>query len=509
MTTTAPSPLFRFTNTAEEQIPANQLHRYPANRIPTAAAIAAMRDSIKENGQLQPVTVRPIEDGDGGEKLEIIFGETRVLGAAAIRPDHPVRAYIIPMSDQEAARIHAVENFTRQQLDPIEEAEAMENMRVNGWEVNAIAESLSIDRKTVARRLRLLKLDEATRADLREGSITLHTAEAIALLPPEQQSKARALCVSPTHSTAPLPEREALREIDSKIIAPMKRAEAWEARRASLEKAHPGAIMLPYEEAIKAPLWDSPYEDAEDTPNHRDLSAAARSGQIETPTWGELAAKHGGQIHLALPSFNPHPESEPILCVLYQPLIDAELAACEDCPEICVFPHPKQVNANNLEREKNAMLEEQRLAEEKEQTEALRAEIAEALIVISRPEAIQPAAAEKLCTEVFRENMPDFPFRGGNIPGFDSEDDIDIEKCGAAYLRTKEIRGFEALGRLYCLATLDLHPNEWNAKILAKTLIGSKALKERQFPLLAAKWKEMCAAQLAADEAAMEAQNDN
>jgi ParB/RepB/Spo0J family partition protein len=127
MTTTAPSPLFRFTNTAEEEIPANQLHRYPANRIPTAAAIAAMRDSIKENGQLQPVTVRPLEDGAGGEKLEIIFGETRVLGAAAIRPDHPVRAYIIPMSDQEAARIHAVENFTRQQLDPIEEAEAMEN----------------------------------------------------------------------------------------------------------------------------------------------------------------------------------------------------------------------------------------------------------------------------------------------------------------------------------------------------------------------------------------------
>ena len=73
----------------------------------------------------------------------------------------------------------------------------------------------------------------------------------------------------------------------------------------------------------------------------------------------------------------------------------------------------------------------------------------------------------------------------------------------------KEIRGIEALGRLYCLATLDLHPNEWNAKILAKTLIGSKALKERQFPLLAAKWKEMCAAQLAADEAAMAAQNDN
>jgi ParB/RepB/Spo0J family partition protein len=507
MTTTAPSPLFRFTNTSEEEIPANQLHRYPANRVPTAAAIAAMRDSIRENGQLQPVTVRPIEDGAGGEKLEIIFGETRVLGAAALRADHPVRAYIIPMSDQEAARIHAVENFTRQQLDPIEEAEAMENMRANGWEIQAIAETLNITRKTVSHRLRLLKLDEKTRHALREGDITLHTAEAIALLPAELQSKARDLCVAPTYSTAPLPEREALREIDSKIIAPMKRAEAWEARRDALEKAHPGAIMLPYEEAIKALLWDSPYEDVEDMPTHRSLSA--RSGQIETPTWGELAAKHGGQIHLATPSFNPHPESEPIRCVLYQPLIDAELAACEDCPEKCVFQHPKQINANNLEREKNAMLEEQRIAEEKEQTEALRAEIAAALIVISRPEAIQPAAAEKLCIEVFRQNMPDFPFRGGNIPGFDSEDDEDIEKCAAAYLRTKEIRGFEALGRLYCLATLDLHPNEWNAKTLAKTLICSKALKDKQFPLLAAKWKEICAAQLAADEAAMAAQNDN
>jgi ParB family chromosome partitioning protein len=504
MTTTAPSPLFRFTNTAEEEIPANQLHRYPANRIPTAAAIAAMRDSIAENGQLQPVTVRPIEDGAGGQRLEIIFGETRVLGAAALRPDHPVRAYIIPMTDQEAARIHAVENFTRQQLDPIEEAEAMENMRANGWEIQAIAETLNITRKTVSHRLRLLKLDEATRAALREGTITLHTAETIALLPPELQAKARTLCINPTYSAAPLPEREALREIEAKILAPMKRAEAWEARRPELEKAHPGAIMLPYEEAIQAPRWDSPYEDTEDTPNHGDLSHAARTGEIETPTWGQLAAKHGGLLHLALPSFNPQPDSPPILCVLYQPLIDAELAACEDCPEKCVFEHPKQKNANNLEKEKNAMLEEQRIAEEKAQTEALRAEIAEALLIISRPEAIQPAAAEKLCIEVFRCNAGDFPFRGGNIPGFDSEEDEQIEKVGIAYLRTKEIRGFEALGRLYCLAALDLHPNTWNSKLLARTLIGTKAVKEKQFPLLAEQWKEICAAQLAADEAALE-----
>lgn len=498
MSTTAPSKPKKtlFSNTEEVKIPAGDLHRYPANREPSKDSVAAMRDSILENGQLQPITARPIELEDGTTRFEIIFGETRVRGCQAISPTHPVRCYLIPMSDQEAARIHAVENFQRKELDPIEEAQAMENMRENGWEVNAIALILGITRKTVAQRLRLLKLDETTRTAVREKTLSMNVADAIASLPEEDRPRAVEMCVNPTHSAEPLPEREALRQIEMKIIAPRKKADEWEKQRPTLEKKHPSATFLDYADAEKAQHWDSEFEPIQNSPGYKYQSEAVRQGDLENRTWGELAKKWGSETYIGLPAMG---DDECTLLVKVEPLVAAELAACESDPMSCIFQHPAQRRENDLAREKEQSAEQARLA-------ALENEFRQALLIISRPESIQPPAAERLCVEFFAEHSGNFDFAAGLLPGFEDTQEMEPEafrKLAAAYLRTKSIRGFEALGRLYVLSQLDMPPTNWSVEALARILIGTKALKEKDFPLLAAAWKEICAEKLAADEKAL------
>lgn len=487
-----------FSRTEEISLPAADFHRYPANRVPTPEAIAAMRASILENGQLQPVTARPIAQEDGSEKFEIIFGETRVLGCQAISPTHPVRCYLIPMTDQEAAKIHAIENFQRKDLDPIEEAEAMENMRVNGWQVNAIAETLGITRQTVTQRIRLLKLDDDTLAAVRARHISLDVADAIAQLPAEERKRAVDICVNPTHSSEPLSQREALRQIESKIVTPRKRAEEWESKRKALEKKHPRSTFLAYEDAVKAGGWDSPYEPIDHTPGWKLQSEAVRHATLENKTWGDLAEKWGAETFISLPAHGDHEECS--IIVKTDPLIDAELAACENDPMTCIFQHPAQKKQAELDREREKAAEEARTA-------ALREEYRQALLVITRPEAIQPAAAEKLCIEFFRLHQHMFAFTGGLLPGFDVIEDNEAHvPVASTYLKTKSIRGFEALGRLIIAAELDANPNRRSTDVFAECLIGTKALREKDFPLLTEAWKNLCTTRLAAAEQELEGQ---
>lgn len=498
-TTTAEkaAAVFVATEHAEQLIPASRFHRYPSNRIPSSKAISAMRESFLKNGQLQPITARPIII-EGKENLQIIFGETRLLGGRAIDPQHPIRCYIIPMDDKTAARIHAVENFQRKELDPIEEAQAIQNMVETDWKIPAIAETLGITRKTVYARLSLLKLDAETLLAVREGTISLNTAAEIANLDPEDQIKARELCTSPTHSATHLSERDALTQIELTIIRPKKEAAEWNARRPELEQAFPAATFLEFEAAKAAVSSSSSYEPCESTPGWSYLSPAAQNGSIETPTWGELAEKHQAETFLALPP--PWDDKkQPRIMVLAEPLIAAEIAlvdAGEIAPMDSPFQHPAQRQQAQLQQEKEKALEEQK-------TQALRTEIKEALLTIARPGAITPAAAERLCIEVFKANQYDFEFQGGNLPGFETEDDEVIEKTATAYLRQKAIRGFEAFGILYVLSKLDLHPTASSARELPALLIGTKSLKEKDFPLLTEQWKEQCAKRLADDEAAL------
>lgn len=474
------APLYRFSNCVEEEIPASRLTRYPANREPSKAAVAAMRESILENGQLQPVTVRPVTV-DGADVLQIIFGETRWLGCRGIAEDHPVRCYVMAMDDKEAARIHAVENFRREELDDIDAAKAMGNMRDAGWSVEEISGAVGMSDVRVRKRLQLLKLDGETQEAVREKNISLDTASALEGLSAEARGRALEKILRPTHAANPLTEREALRMLARDFIEPMKKEKEWEKRRRDVEATFPGVRFLPYAEARGLAEWNSGYVRADAVPGwNDDLSAGAKDGELVVPTWGELAERHGAEVVTGLDA-----DGEAVAMVLKQPLVDAELARCEVKPGECVFRHPKQVSSDKLAAEKRKHdAERRKLAGE--------AELTRALGMIREPGAMTDAGARRLCQALgalmLREGL--LEFHAGLAPGFPGMKEEGAEElleiAVEAYLKNRGTGGFEGLGRLVAMSLLDVPASDANLTEAAGLLVETRAVRARDFPVISA-----------------------
>jgi len=124
-------------------------------------------DSIKKSGIIQPIVVRKQDKG-----YEIIAGERRWRAAqAAGLKDVPI--VIRVASDMEAAEISLIENIQREELNPLEEANAyvtlLENFRLSQEE---IAVRVGKDRSTIANSVRLLKLPAKAKTALVEKKIT-------------------------------------------------------------------------------------------------------------------------------------------------------------------------------------------------------------------------------------------------------------------------------------------------------------------------------------------------
>ena len=142
----------------ERQLPASVFQRYPENRVPDPDAVLEMTGSIREVGQLQPITARSIGRvaDDHPEQFEIIFGETRWLACQKLHADFPVRCYVLDIDDKEAAKIHAIENFQRRDLDEIQEARSMQNMLSHGWTVEEVMNHLGRAKDHIYKRPRWL-----------------------------------------------------------------------------------------------------------------------------------------------------------------------------------------------------------------------------------------------------------------------------------------------------------------------------------------------------------------
>ncbi len=113
-----------------------------------------LAQSIRENGILQPITVR--KRAAGG--FEIIAGERR-WRAAQIAGLHEVPAIIKDYSDREALQLALIENIQREDLDPVEEAESYQRlMQEFGYSQSQVAEKVGKERSTVANAVRLIGL---------------------------------------------------------------------------------------------------------------------------------------------------------------------------------------------------------------------------------------------------------------------------------------------------------------------------------------------------------------
>lgn len=149
-----------------------------------------LAQSIRENGILQPITVRKRED----KKYELVSGERR-LRAARLVGMVKIPSIVINIDDKNSAMFSIIENLQIQSLDFFEEAEAIEKL-VGEYAMSReeVALKLGLAPSTVSNKLRILRLPEEMRFELARAGLTESHARALLMLEDDNQ-RARALSI--------------------------------------------------------------------------------------------------------------------------------------------------------------------------------------------------------------------------------------------------------------------------------------------------------------------------
>ena len=139
------------------------------------SALDDLTASIREHGVLQPILVRPLDRGH----YEIVAGERRWRAVTALALAM-IPAIIEEMSDEQAIEIAVIENLQRENLNPLEEAEAFQRLIVRfGHTQDAVANAVGKSRSHVANTLRLLKLPDSVKAYINAGKLSAGHARAL------------------------------------------------------------------------------------------------------------------------------------------------------------------------------------------------------------------------------------------------------------------------------------------------------------------------------------------
>lgn len=137
-------------------------------------SIEGLAESVKENGLLQPISVRR-----QGDKFELIAGERRYRAHQLIGKNE-IDAIILEKSDEESAKLALIENIQRENLNAVETALAMKRiMADDNLTQEELAQRLGYKQSTVANKLRLLKLPEYIKNAIGQGIITERHARAL------------------------------------------------------------------------------------------------------------------------------------------------------------------------------------------------------------------------------------------------------------------------------------------------------------------------------------------
>ena len=143
----------------------------------TDAELGELAASIKENGLLQPLVVRPAPAGKDG--FELVVGERRFRAVSRLGWED-VAVVVRDASDETLLVLALVENLQREALNPLEEAEGYHALGERFSLTQAdIARAVGKDRSTVANFLRLLKLPPSVRKLVESGSLTSGHARAL------------------------------------------------------------------------------------------------------------------------------------------------------------------------------------------------------------------------------------------------------------------------------------------------------------------------------------------
>ena len=156
---------------------------YQTRRTFDEKALLDLAQSIRMQGVLQPIVVRPGKDGN----FRLILGERR-LRAARLAGMEEIPAIVKRVSDQQAAEMTVVENLQRQDLNCVDQAEAFANLSTQfKLTQEQIGSRVGLSRETVANYMRLLTLSEGIIGALQKGTLTYSHARALLMVQDEAQ----------------------------------------------------------------------------------------------------------------------------------------------------------------------------------------------------------------------------------------------------------------------------------------------------------------------------------
>jgi len=169
-----------------QNIPIEQLQpgKYQPRKDMSPEALEELANSIRSQGIIQPIVVRPIGEGE----FEIIAGERRWRAAQLAEIDL-VPCLIKDVPDESAVAIALIENIQREDLNAMEEAIALERL-LTEFELThqEVAEAVGKSRTTVTNLLRLNNLNEDVKTLLEHGDIEMGHARALLALENDQQT---------------------------------------------------------------------------------------------------------------------------------------------------------------------------------------------------------------------------------------------------------------------------------------------------------------------------------
>ncbi|MEE4660184.1 MAG: ParB/RepB/Spo0J family partition protein [Halieaceae bacterium] len=160
--------------------------KYQPRRDIDPETLQELADSIKAQGVMQPIVLRPVENG----KYEIIAGERRWRATQLAGLDS-IPAQIRDVPDEAAIAMALIENIQREDLNPVEEALALQRLQQE-FELTQqqVAEAVGKSRSAVANLLRLMSLRDDVRTLLEHGDIEMGHAKALLGLEQDEQSAA-------------------------------------------------------------------------------------------------------------------------------------------------------------------------------------------------------------------------------------------------------------------------------------------------------------------------------
>jgi len=179
----APAPEAEGGKPREISVEAVDRNPYQTRQLLSEAHLAELAASIKANGVVQPILVRPQANG----RFQLIAGERR-WRASMLAGKTTIPAILRQVSDEQAMEITIVENLQREDLNPMEQARAFERL---GREFHMTQEQIATrtgkDRASVGNFLRLLRLTRSVQQLVEAAEITFGHAKAILALPDEAE----------------------------------------------------------------------------------------------------------------------------------------------------------------------------------------------------------------------------------------------------------------------------------------------------------------------------------